>query len=291
MMDCPLSFMTLGCPHWSLGTVIARAVEYGFDGIDFRGVGGELAIWKLPEFSTELKVTRRRLQDAGLRVSGLSTSIRLCDRNATADIMEESRRTIDLAHALATKNIRIFGGALPSGSERSSAAEAAHRMLAKILSLDGAGDLQWNVETHDAWIASSDILQLVDGSSGSNVGIVWDIAHTCRLAGEPPEQTCAAIGNRVRYVHLKDAAIATGKPGALSDGWCYMPMGQGVLPLESALNCLLELGFKGWIIYEHEKWWLPQLDEPEVVLPAFMCWMRRFEQTRRAGGQLVAMSP
>ena len=52
-----ISFTTLGCPEWDLQTIIARAREYGYDGVDFRGLGAEMDIWKLPEFSSQADQT------------------------------------------------------------------------------------------------------------------------------------------------------------------------------------------------------------------------------------------
>ena len=42
-----LSFSTLGCPDWTMAQVIARGVEYGFDGVEVRGFNGETDLRKL----------------------------------------------------------------------------------------------------------------------------------------------------------------------------------------------------------------------------------------------------
>ena len=42
-----LSFSTLGCPAWTLDQIVKRAAQYRFDGIAFRGLGGELEQWRL----------------------------------------------------------------------------------------------------------------------------------------------------------------------------------------------------------------------------------------------------
>ena len=39
-----LSFSTLGCPAWPLDTILNRAKQYGYDGMDFRGCLDELKI-------------------------------------------------------------------------------------------------------------------------------------------------------------------------------------------------------------------------------------------------------
>ncbi|MEK9137475.1 MAG: sugar phosphate isomerase/epimerase, partial [Bacteroidota bacterium] len=75
-----LAFTTLGCPAWDMETILAKAVEYGFDGVDFRGYRRELKIYELPEFTSGVKLTAKRFADAGLAIPCLSTSAQVCCR-------------------------------------------------------------------------------------------------------------------------------------------------------------------------------------------------------------------
>ena len=70
-----LSFSTLGCPDWDLITVISKAAEYGFDGIEIRGILQELDVTKLRTFTTDAKDTRLRLEDAGIELICFSSSV------------------------------------------------------------------------------------------------------------------------------------------------------------------------------------------------------------------------
>ena len=105
-----ISFMTLGCPNWDLDTICKNGREYGFDGVDFRGYLDSIDITTRPEFTTGAAATRRQINDAGLEVSAISSSIQACVLEKKADSLEEARRTIAAAHALGAHNIRIFGG-------------------------------------------------------------------------------------------------------------------------------------------------------------------------------------
>src|ERR1700737_2853465 len=70
-----LSFSTLGCPNWSFDEIMCRAGQYGYDGVAFRGLGGELDLTKVPEFSSTARAnTRRRLKEAGLTHTMVLTS-------------------------------------------------------------------------------------------------------------------------------------------------------------------------------------------------------------------------
>jgi len=281
-----LSFMTLGCPAWDLDTICARGREYGFDGVDFRGYLDTVDVTTLPMFSTHAAQTRRQLNDAGLEVSCISSSIRVCAPDAHQENLDEAKRTIVTAHGLGAGIVRIFGSGFASHDlETYSRAGLAHigcEMVEEILSLDGARAILWVFETHDLWIKARDCKLLLDSIPGPNFGALWDMGHTYRVGEETPEQTYAAIGPRVGYVHVKDAAFDPTHPQAMREdfeggervGWRYVLPGAGQLPLAQSLGLLKAGGYNGWLLCEHEKRWHPELVEPEVIFPAFIKWAR-----------------
>ena len=268
-----ISFMTLGCPGWDLDTICRNGQSYGFDGVDFRGYLDALDITTLPEFTSAAVATRRQLTDAGLAVSGISTSIKVCDPDAGVINLEEARRTIDVARAFGAENIRIFGGGDLSRLDRASLASVGRDCVEAILALDGARELKWLFETHDLWIHSQDCLLLL-GAIPAPFGALWDMGHTFRVGGETPSQTFAAIGPRVGYAHVKDAVYDPTHERAMNDGWRYVIPGQGQLPLAESIQLLRQNGYDGWLLFEHEKRWHPSLPEPEEIFPAFVSWVR-----------------
>lgn len=103
-----LSATTLGCPDWSLDEIVARCSEYGLQGVDFRGIRDVLDVTQLPEFTTDIGPTRRKIEDAGLCVSGISSSIRVCVPEKLEENIEEARRTIETACALGCQQVRVL---------------------------------------------------------------------------------------------------------------------------------------------------------------------------------------
>lgn len=271
-----LSVMTLGCPTWDLETILKNAKAYGYDGVDFRGIQNDLDITKMPAFTTDLNATAKRIKDSGLEVSGISSSIGVCDVDKRQDNLDEAKRTIPVALALGAKNVRIFGRG--DGNNKTEAAKVGLECIEQILALPGASQLSWNFETHDNWIKSTDCTLLLNVINNPAFGALWDIGHTSRVGGETPEQTYAAIGPRIRYLHCKDAAFDEAHPHAMpkgiDKGWRYVIPGTGQLPLEKGLRLLKSKGYNGWVLFEHEKRWHPNLPEPEVIFPAFIKWAR-----------------
>ncbi len=269
-----ISFMTLGCPTWDLETICRNGRSYGFDGVDFRGYLDNIDITTLPMFTSGVAVTRRRLADAGLEASAVSSSITVCNLEAREKNLEEAKRTIPVAKGLGAKVVRIFGGGDLNTNTRAELAKIGCDCIESILKLDGAQNIKWVFETHDLWIQSTDCKVLLDNIPNPAFGALWDIGHTSRVGGETPAQTYAAIGPRVGYTHIKDAVYDPGHPQAMQDGWHYVIPGTGQLPLADAIRLLRDNGYTGWLQFEHEKRWHPELPEPEVVFPAFVKWVK-----------------
>ena len=266
-----LSITTLACPDWSLATVCEKAREYGYDGVDFRGLGESLDVTTMPEFTTGVSATARMLADHGLAVSGLSSGIRVCDVERRAACVEEARRTIGVALALGATDVRVFGEGRPDRDGYAAAAGGGVECVREILALPDAGRLRWNFETHDHWTRSTDCRRLLDAIVDPPFGAAWDVCHTVRVAGESASQTLDALGDRLRYVHVKDAARTPG-PATMADGWRYVLPGTGEIALDRAVAALRRHDYDGWLMFEHEKRWHPELEEPEVALPAFVRW-------------------
>jgi len=269
-----ISFTTLGCPAWDLDTICARGSEFGFDGVDFRGVQDELDITRLPEFTTRIAETRKKLQDAGLQVSGISSSIRVCEADQLQDNLEEARRTIPIARELGCPHVRVFGNGDLEKNTREEAADIGRDCVEQILKLDGARELRWIFETHDEWIRARDCRLLLDRIPDPAFGVLWDMGHTARVGGETPQETYEAVGPRVFYTHIKDAVHDPQHERAMDDGWRYVSPSTGQLPLTEAISLLREHGYDGWIMFEHEKRWHPELEEPEEIFPRFVAWVK-----------------
>ncbi len=269
-----IGFTTLGCPTWDLETVLGKAREFGFDGVDFRGLKDQMDVTVLPEFTTDLAATAQKLADAGLSVSGISSSICICDERKLDDNLAEAKRTIPIARELGVQVVRIFGSGDVKAHDRDELVAVGQRTMSAILALDGARGLRWALETHDAWIASDDCKLLLDAIPDPEFGILWDMGHTPRVIGEPPATTLDALGDRIYYLHVKDAVHEPDHPQAMGDGWRYVPPGTGQLPLAEAVGLLRQRGYDGWLVFEHEKRWHPELPEPDEAFPRYVAWAR-----------------
>ena len=246
----------------------------GFEGVDFRGMKDQIDITMMPEFTTHLTESKRKLEHVGLRVSGISTSLKICDALAAEANLEEARRTLPLAHELEVDTLRVFGGGNPDIHSKEEMADIGWDMMEKVLGLDGARDFKWVLETHDHWIKALDSKLLLDRIQDEQFGVLWDMGHTARVGQETPETSIAALADRIYCLHVKDAIYDTAHPHAMSDGWRYVAPGTGQLPLAEAISLLEAQAYDGWLLFEHEKRWHAELPEPEVMFPKFVAWYK-----------------
>lgn len=266
-----LAFSTLGCPEWDLETIIFKAKEYNFDGVDFRGYLNDLDITLLPEFSSRGKETSKRLQDAGLEVPCFSSSVRMfnADSDAQKKYNLEIIRYVKTCTLFTTPYVRIFGGKLGEVS-RKKAVEVSISNLKKMAKIGADYNVKILLETHDDWLDCTFLKILMEQVDSDFVGILWDIHNPFVLADEDPRVTWDTIGRWIQYTHWKDSKVV--KDTKLGFEACLM--GDGDVPLKKIFNMLEKSNYNGYLTFEWEKRWHPEIYSPETAFPQFSGFMR-----------------
>ncbi len=273
-----LSFSTLGCPNWSFDEIVLRASQYGYDGVAFRGLGGELDLTEVVEFSPSARAnTRRRLEQAGLATSMILTSAAMMidDAAKLEASLQLGRSHIDVASDLECPYIRVFGGQMPVGISYAVAVQRAGDRLRRLGDYAAQRGVYVLIESHDDWVLTSRLRRAVEAADHPNVGILWDVHHPVRIAGESVAQAWENLGPWVRCVDLKDSV--TDFEERL--GYRYVQIGDGEIPLKDALRLLKAAGFDGWLTFEWEKVWHPDLADPSVAFPEFIARIRALLET------------
>jgi sugar phosphate isomerase/epimerase len=266
-----LSFSTLSCPNWSFEQIIDAAVRFGVQGIDFRGIGSEIDITRLPIFANgALDATMRAVRQHHLELPCFNTSVTLVSPapQRWQEMLDECRRYAQLAQRTGTRLIRIFGGGVPKEMSRDEGRLMAERHLRQVIKICRSFECTPLVETHDDWSTSGQVLELLHEQDPRDVGVLWDIEHSWRR-GESPIDTVTALRRFLRHVHIKDSRTVDGTrvPTLLAEG---------DLPLRECIHALRETGYDGWICLEAEKRWHTQeTPEPEVTIPQFVRFMRQ----------------
>jgi len=269
-----LAFSTLGCPEWTFDAILRAAQRDGFAGIEFRGLLGEIDLVNAPEFAPgQIAETRRRLEDAGVRAACLSSSVTVVASTGTpidrVEAVAHAKRYLDLAHAVGAPCVRLFCGSIPATMTRLDAIALAADSLRQIGDYAQPRGVIAVLETHDAFIRTDQLMELVRATGHPAVQVLWDIHHPWRVAGESLDFSVTQLDGHIAATHVKDS-LPTGD----GDTYRYTLTGQGDVPLQAALHALKSRGYTGYLTLEWEKRWIPDLPPPEVAFPQYAAQMR-----------------
>ncbi len=140
----------------------------------------------------------------------------------------------------------------------------------------GTGVEVW-LETHGDFATATAARSLLEQAGGEGLGLVWDPANAFSEFGEEPEAAAGALGPLVRHVHLKDVR----RPVDGRVPWPPVLPGTGDFPGARVLAWLVRASYDGWVSFEWEKRWHPEIEEPEVALPRFVGWAADELRARR----------
>jgi sugar phosphate isomerase/epimerase len=261
-----LAFSTLGCPHWELRQIIAAAQSLGYDGVELRAVGGSLDLLGRAEFSpAQLATTRAYFAAAGIAICCLDTScvFHSPDPSERADQVKIALAHGNLAAKLGAPLIRVFPDKIQSGAGR----EETRDWIAASLREIAAGvpdDVNVGLETHGDFARADYAAEIVTIADHPRVKLIWDVANSL-AAGDEIQHAARIVQPYLAHVHLRDA-----KPVAGSEHWLPVLAGAGRVSFGEAVKALRELNYDGFISFEWEKYWHPEIEEPEVALPDFI---------------------
>jgi sugar phosphate isomerase/epimerase len=262
-------FSTLGCPAYGVDQIIAMARENGYSGVEIRFLNGTIDLSSLPELShAKINETRQRFEDAGVAVVGIGSSLKMVslDPAFRAQQMEAASAVIAIAEGLGARYLRVFGGTLPPDQARERTLDGIAEGLSDIGRRSIYRGVMSLIETHDDFCRSASVLDLYRRGMSEDVGILWDTLHTHRHR-ESATDTWSQLGPRIRLVHVKDAFVATPETFDLA------LTGEGRVPIASFIRLLEAEGYDGFVNFEWEKGWHPEIAEPEIALPQFMAKM------------------
>jgi glucosamine-6-phosphate deaminase len=190
------------------------------------------------------------------------------DPTARAAAVEEAVRSADVAAALGAAGIRVFGDRVQTGASLASTRGWIAESLATLRDrVRGSGVSVW-LETHGDFATAGAARELLDLAGHDGLGLVWDPANAFSEFGEEPEGALRALGSLVRHVHVKGVQ----RPADGKVPWPPALPGDGDFPGERVLSSLARSGYDGWVSFEWEKRWHPEIAEPELALPRFVRW-------------------
>ena len=263
-----LSFTTLACPEWTWERILDEAKKLGYDGIEIRGIEGEMLAHRARPFLPENQAeTKEQLRRNGLSICCLGTSVMLHNAAARETALQEGRQAVDLAQALETPFIRVFGDRIPDGEDRETALRRIVSGLEILADYCRGKQVEVLVETHGLFNRIESVDWIFERIQQPQVGLLWDIEHTFKVYGNEVEPFYKHFRPLIRHTHFKDMKRT-------ADGFQLCLPGEGDIDLGRIVRILRGGGYEGWLSLEWEKKHHPELEEPEAALPAYAALMK-----------------
>ena len=265
-----LTFFTLACPKWDVARIADEAKKFGYHGVDLRCTKDGHVDPGMN--SAKLKEIRGVFTDKGLELPCLCGYTRFNFDN-DKDLQENislGKRNLDIAAELGSTHYRTFVGEAPKGADAAACRVRAVEGLRQIGDHGRKVGVRVGLETHDAWAEAKTALALAKDVGSERMAIVWDVMNSWNQ-GVNLLETGTQLGALVEYVQLKDAKV-----GPKTGDRKYVLFGEGDLPHGDFVKALKVLNYNGWICFEWEKMWHPEIEEPEVALPHFVRAIQKY---------------
>jgi sugar phosphate isomerase/epimerase len=258
---------------WELAKVIDVAKAGGFAGIEFRVAAGHRHGVELDATAAQRRAIRNQLQDAYLAVAALGTGSRFDtpDARQRQDVVEQTKRYIELAAEVGSGRIRVFGNDMPKG-EAAPDRVAVLRYVGEALHELGQFAAPFGVdvllEMHGQFNYWGFARKAVEYAAHARVGLVYNCDRR-DLVGGSVAATYGEVASLVRHVHMHH----------LTDGFPYAEL----------FRLLVRDGYTGYLSSEVEQ----EVPSPEEYLHlyAMLCqaWgtqaARDSRRSRRGGDQ------
>lgn len=258
-----LSFSTLGCPDWTVKSIVDFAVTHGYSGLEFRGLMRELDLPKCPEFSSpeNIRTTKKLMDEKNLKCINLGSSVQLHQPEGVERTkhIDDGKRFIDLASQLACPYIRVFPNNFPKDQDKNTTIDLIVKGLLELGDYAKGSNVKVLMETHGEVVYIADLESIMKASKHPQVGLIWDVLNMWTVTKESPTMVYEKLKKYIHHVHVKNATLAEGKIN-------YVLLNKGEVPIFEGIDALVDGGYKGYYSFEWEKLWHPEIESPEIAL-------------------------
>ncbi|MBR6811795.1 MAG: AMP-binding protein, partial [Oscillospiraceae bacterium] len=261
-----LAFSTLGCPDFDWPDLLAMAKDFGFQGIEMRGLGRTIFSLRGKPFLPEnVAATAEQLRSLHLEIPCISSGCALKYADRVEATINELHQYIDLAKALDCKYIRVLGDE-KAEIEGEVDDELVISTLLKVLPYAEENQVSLLVETCGVYADTKRLRALLNRIPSDYVGAVWDMHHPFRFFNETPEESVQNLGAYIKYTQIKDSLMIDGKVS-------YQITGEGDVPIAELVGALRSINYEGYITFEWLRSYAPYLSDAGIVFPQFAHYM------------------
>ena len=273
-----LAFSSVAGPDWDVATVVAKAKEYGYDGVELGGLDGHPDLPVVQELAVDSEGIARQARDAGVDIVCLGTSVAFHTPypQEAAENQARVRRYIESAAKMGCPFVRVLAGEIPgSAAFGLQCTERRDTVLGRVAEAirqfaDHAAEhaVTILIENSGDFTDSPSIWYLVDAVNSPAVRCCWSPLAAGRR-GERPTRSIPRLGSKIGLVRLGDAKF--GEHGAVDS---HVLPGQGDVELRSTVQLLKGIGYRGYLVFDWPKLANPTLADHDQVVPAAAEYLR-----------------
>ena len=257
------SFMSFSCPELTLDEMLAMAKEFGYDGIEPRISSNHQHGVEFDTNQHQRKEIKQKALDIGIAIGCVATSCRYADPKISQDMVNDTEKAIDLAADIGSSRIRVFGGKIGDGLDRTDAVELVAESLLSIADYASKRGVSICVETHDVWCNPIDVAAVMEKASHSAIAVNWDIMHPVRRGYATIEESFEILKPWIQHLHIHDGSAQKS----------LLPIGEGDIDHKSAIERLSTIAFDGYLSGE----WISWDDSYRNYLPRELQTLKRYQ--------------
>ncbi len=266
-----LCFNTLACPDWSLKEVFENAQKYGFKAVEIRGIKGDVDILNSQSFApSKISEIKRMAKDFDVKILNINSSVVLheYEPEKRTKNLDAAKRYIDLAQQLECPFVRVFPDKFPKEKSKEFALDTIKSNYETLIDYCKGSKVKVLLDAHGDLVWSEDLQKMMQGLDKKHVGVIWDFFNMHLITKESPQKMYETLKSYIEIVQIKDGFF---KP---NNTYEYTLTSKGEVPIAEILRIIQGDNYKGFISFEWEKRWHPELPNPEVALPHFVEFMK-----------------
>jgi len=182
-----------------------------------------------------------------------------------------TKKVVDLAHELGTRDVSIGSGYPPQGVDRETAWNQMREAIEECVAYAEKKDVRLNIEYEPDLLVGGeeDAARILKEIPSPNFGLNFDIGHSF-VCGENVVDQIRRFRDRIHAADFEDMGVDE-KGNRVH---AHMVPGEGVMPLEEILRTFLDVGYDGWHVvelYNHFR-------HPAKVTNESMRYLRKIEK-------------
>ena len=255
--------MSFSCPELTLDEMLAMAKEFGYDGIEPRISSNHQHGVEFDTNQHQRKEIKQKALDIGIAIGCVATSCRYADPKISQDMVNDTEKAVDLAADIGSSRIRVFGGKIGDGLDRTDAVELVAESLLSIADYASKRGVSICVETHDDWCNPIDVAAVMEKADHSAIAVNWDIMHPVQRGYATIEESFESLKPWIQHLHIHDGSAQKS----------LLPIGEGDIDHKSAIERLSTIAFDGYLSGEWISW-----DDPyRNYLPRELQTLKRYQ--------------